>query len=74
MSPPLGLEVIMFFPKASVSVCLSHLCPLYNLKTIQAIFMKLHTYQSALDDMQSAGTITLAFILFELFPLDYVTK
>ena len=36
MFPPLELGDILF------SVCLSHTCPLYNLKTVQAIFTKLH--------------------------------
>ena len=51
-----------------------HSCLLYNLKTVQAIFMKLHFNQSTLDDVQSTKTITLAFILFDLFPLESVTK
>ena len=41
-------------------------CPLFNLKTVQDIFMKLYEYQSTLDNMQSARTITVAFILFEI--------
>ena len=30
-----------------------------------------YKYQSTLDDVQSARTITLAFILYELFPLEH---
>ena len=33
-----------------------------------------YKYQSTLDDIRSARTITLAFILFELYPFDSVTK
>ena len=36
----LGLGDILFFPRTSV--CLSHSCLLCNLKTVQAIFTKLH--------------------------------
>ena len=49
-------------------------CPLYNLKTVQAIFKKLHINIRTLEDVQSTKTIILAFILFELFSLDSVTK
>ena len=47
------------------------MCSLFNLKPVQAIFLEiLYEYQSTLDDVQSARTITLAFILFELFFLE----
>ena len=45
MSPPEGLGDILFFP-GRLSVCPSvchESCPLCNLKTPEAIFMKLHT-------------------------------
>ena len=43
MSPSLGLgDILFFFPPGHLSVCLSHLCSLYNLKTVQAILTKLH--------------------------------
>ena len=84
---PLGMGDALFF-RGRLSVCLSHSCLLYNLKNVQAIFIKTsykyqstlddtqstYKYQSILDDTQSTRTITLAFILFELFPLDSVTK
>ena len=74
--PPLGLGDILFFPRASVclSICLS-VCQ----TRVTALLLEnwssyphetSYKYQSTLDDMQSARTITLAFILFELFPLD----
>ena len=44
MSPSLGFGDMLFSPHVTVclSVCLSHSCPLYNLKKVQAIFMNLH--------------------------------
>ena len=55
----------------SLPVCLSHSCPLYNLKTVQAIFTKLliniNQHQTT---CRAQKTITLAFIRFELFPLE----
>ena len=69
MSPPEGLGDILFFPgrpDVRLSVC-HELCPLCNLKTPEAIFKNLETsykYQSTLDDVQSARTVTLAFIFF----------
>ena len=71
--PPFRVGRHCFSPRC-LSVTKS--CLLYNLNTVQSIFTKLqnYKYQSTLDDVQSARTITLAFILFELFPLDSVTK
>ena len=37
-TPPLGLGDNVFAP----GVCLSHSCRLYNWKTVQAVFTKLH--------------------------------
>ena len=51
------------------------LCPHYYLKTVPSCLHETsYKYQSTFNDMQSARTITLAFILSELFPLDSVTK
>ena len=66
MSPPLGLGDILCFPRAPV--CLSHLCPFENHSSY--LHETSYKYQSTLDNVQSARTITLVFILFELFPLD----
>ena len=44
------------------------LCPLYNLNPSRYLHKTLCEYQSTLDNVQSTGSITLAFILFELFP------
>ena len=55
-------------------------CPLCNLKPVQVIFSRYLQetsckYQSLLDDVQSARTITLKFILFELLaPLNNVHR
>ena len=40
MSPQFKVGWHIVFPRASV--CLSQSCPLYNLKTVQAIFTKLY--------------------------------
>ena len=46
-------------------------CPLYNLENgLSYIHETLYMYQPTCVDVQSARTVTLSFILFELFPLE----
>ena len=55
--------------KFVISSSVTKSCPLYNFKTVQDIVMKLYT-NITLDDMQSARTITLVLIRFELRPFE----
>ena len=62
----------ILFELFSFELCASQkLCPLYNLKTTQAIFTKLYTnINKHKMTLQSARIVTLPFILFELFPFE----
>ena len=46
------------------------LCPLHNLNTICNIILILYSYVEHVMMMSRTSMATLAFILFELFPLD----
>ena len=47
------------------------LCPLHNLNTLWYIVMILHIYVEQVMMMCDTRMTTLAFIVSELFPLDY---
>ena len=62
----LAFIFLNYFSLETLSVIKS--CPVYNLKTVPKLNETLYEYQSTVE--QRARTITLAFILFELFPLE----
>ena len=78
MSPPEGLGDILFFPgrpdvrmSVCLSVCLSRIVSALSLENpLSYLHETSYKYQSTLDDVQSARTVTLAFIFFELFPFE----
>ena len=59
-----------------MELCNTISCLHCNLKSVHDIFNKLHVNinQSTLDVKQNARTITLAFILLELFPFELCHK
>ena len=73
--PPKGWETYCFSPgvrmSVCLSVCLSRIVSALLLENPLSYFHETsYKYQSTLDDVQSARTVTLAFIFFELFPFE----
>ena len=70
-----GERDILFLPLMSVRLSVfpsvTQSCPLYNLKTVQDIFTKLHKkYKASSDDVQNTRTVTLVHTVLELFPFE----